>query len=101
MEIAEVGISALFLAFCKHTKNHTCKSTGNLSTHQGTVHGTQVIEFLSIKRIGKTVHLAIAADTQFHSVFAQTGNALHNIVDAFQFAAQSHLFLGNGCRNER
>ena len=93
MEIAKVGISTLFLAFCKHTENHACKSTGNLSTHQGTVHGTQVMEFLSIKGIGKTVHLAIAADTQLHGVFAQTGNALHYIVDAFQFAAQSHLFL--------
>ena len=41
------------------------------------------------------VHHAIAADTQLHSVFAQTGYALHNIVDAFQFAAQSHLILGN------
>lgn len=94
MEVGEVGITAPRLSLGKHAQRNARESACHLGAHQAAVHGSQLVELLSIERIVEEIHLAIASDAQFHRTLAQARHALHHIVDALQLAAQSHLLLG-------
>ena len=94
MEVGEVGMTAPWLSLGKHAQRNARESACHLGAHQAAVHGSQLVELLSIERIVEEIHLAIASDAQLDRTLAQARHALHHIVDALQLAAQCHLLLG-------